>query len=103
MCKNISFQCTTGCERVTNTPVSERVNGARQDVGQHAAREQLLRLDNPGGVQGGTLRFRHCGGELLQLPSKTKHTTEPFVWRLAHYSITDNLICIEVLPVRLEE
>lgn len=53
--------------------------------------------------RGGTLRFRHCGGELLQLPSKTKHTTEPFVWRLAHYSITDNLICIEVLPVRLEE
>lgn len=44
-----------------------------------------------------------CWAPASQLPSKTKHTTDPFVWRLAHYSIIDNLICIEVLPVRLEE
>lgn len=53
MWKYISFQRTTGCERVTNTPVPGRVNGAPQDVGQRAAPEQLLGLDNPAGVQGG--------------------------------------------------
>lgn len=61
---------------MTNTPVAERVNGAPQDVGQHAAMEQLLRLDNPGGVRwGGVARppeVASCRAPASQLPSKTQ-------------------------------
>lgn len=87
--KTSASSARRGCERVTNTPVAERVNGAPQDVGQHAATEQLLRLDNPGGVQGGwgwgggdpevpPLRRRVAGLLLRNFLPRPKHTTEPF-------------------------